>query len=169
MLHVVSEELEVAWSLAHEATRVIIDYTVTSCSRVPLQVVDSLFWGSSVAPDVIVVRNDAAIDTVAFTRAYVPTSAKLYVHPPGPTFVELAPGASMIRRAFAPWPLRAWHNFDRVEELHEKRAYATLEIGYIADPASRLEPFIVDGVRYLVATHLVAQRLARGSRIVLGR
>ena len=169
MIHVVPEELEVAWSLAHEATRVIIDYTVTSCSRVPLQVVDSLFWGNAVAPEVIVVRNDVAPGTVAFTRAYVPTAAKLYVQPPGPTFVELAPGASITRRAFAPWPLRAWHNFDRVEELRGERAYATLEIGYIADPASRLETFVVDGVRHLVATHLLAQRLARGPRISLDR
>jgi hypothetical protein len=156
------------WSLALVEKRLQIDYRITSALAKSILLVDRLLWQHAANPDVIIVRNDSSPNTVAFTRAFVRTK-ELLLSTPYPTVRTIDPGETVEGRAFVAWPLFAWHNFSRVDELAPGATHAVLEVGYIDAPGVALEAITLpEGVVY-TASKFASQKLLRGEPIQLPR
>lgn len=153
--------IHLTWSMTLEEKRVRIDYEVANDGEVSVQLVDRLLWQRDANPDIIIVRNSSLPGTVALTRAYVMTKTAM-IHTPFPTVRILDPGASHRDRAYAPWPLRAWHNFAPSTPLAPNPTSAVLEIGYIDSASSVLEALeLPSGVAY-TASGFGMQKLVSG-------
>jgi hypothetical protein len=158
--------LRLTWSMSHDGADLRIDYTITNTGSITLQVVDCLIWANQVLDDAVVIHDAPEQGTVAFTRGIVRTPTKYYLLPPGPTYVELDPMASMTRFAIAPLPLHAWHNSDPMSTaLRPDATHAVLEVGYIDHPESRLVQYELPEGRYIGATHTGFEQLIRGERL----
>lgn len=158
--------LSLTWSMKVDGARLRIDYTVTNTSKQPVLIVDQLMWDGAPNPDVIIVRNDTRPQTIAFTRAHLPTAEKL-LHTHVPTGRSLAPGAALTGHSLSAWPPFAWHNFSTVDPLAPDATHAILELGYIDRPDATLQTVPTKQGTVTTLSHLGSQKLVRSDALPL--
>lgn len=129
-----SPPLEVTWTMRREAERLRIDYTVHNHTDQRVVLVDQL-RDNSARTDLAIVQVAGQVGTVAFVLGYVAPEPGVKVYRERrPIARVLDANASARGTTYAPWPLRAHHNFSPPTlALPPGLDRAVLQIGYVAD------------------------------------